>query len=133
MRIQSGNAINSQQPTNNSLIGGFQRTQTNFTTGTTNGKMWFLNFAEYVRSGGTFLDVAPVHQLANESNSTTATIAIEFPGYFSSVFYDPDFGVLVAPQGTSSSGFIALQSHLRSPSHQSVFINIQGMEDPILD
>jgi len=106
LRVQTvtGDLINAQQTTNSSIVGGFQSTTTNYSTGTTTGKVSFLNVAEYVQSGsGGTLGFVDVQELINEGNGTESTFAIIFQEYFSKLLYDPDFGVLLSPQGTSSS------------------------------
>ena len=108
IRTHTGEPINNQQNiTTTTIAGGFQQTATNFSTPNIFGLISFLQVAEFNRNG-TFHELATINvlQLTNESNSTSTAFIMQFQGYFDQVLYDPDFGVLVAPQGTSSSGLI---------------------------
>ena len=81
---------------------GFNRTATNFTTSHTHGELSFLNFAYFNRSGSSGLEAIHIQREANESNANVTIYTIQFPGAFTDAIYDPDFGVLISPQSTSS-------------------------------
>ena len=107
IRVNTGEQITSLQTTTTTIGRGFKRTETNFSTSNTFGLISFLEVALFNRNGSfSELGAINVLQLANESNSTSTAFIMQFQGYFDQVLYDPDFGVLVAPQGTSSSGLI---------------------------
>jgi len=64
----------------------------------------FLNFAFFDRLDSSQLEIIEFSQLVNLSDSQNNFYMIRFPGYFSSVHYDPDFSVVLAGDQNGDGG-----------------------------
>jgi len=64
----------------------------------------FLNFAFFDRLASSQLEIIEFSQLVNLSDSQNNFYMIRFPGYFSSVHYDPDFSVVLAGDQNGDGG-----------------------------
>ena len=100
LRAKTGEAAIGQDILSSSLTGGFNRTQTNYTTVNMQAQLSFLNFSEFTRSGSTIIEAIHVGIVADESKDTVTTYLMQFPGPFTQMIYDPDIGVVL---GSSSS------------------------------
>ena len=101
LQIQTSESIVYENTTAASLSGAFHRSQTSYGTQHTQGEISFLNFAVFQRNASSITTVEQINvlRLNNESSANTTTWVLQFPGAFSDVIYDPDFGVILATPG----------------------------------